>query len=240
MSHTLNVHHGPDPVAVINVPGHGITLALGTTVPADASAGYAPGCLFQKLVSGEDTVLYVNDGSATSSDFNTVPSNITASSSELSIMDGVTATAAEINAAADVSARRVAVGDANYQMLVPNSGKPHIVANVSADRTFSFPAEADGLEYEFIPDLNAADGHDWIFDTGSDTNFFTGGVVHIDTDADAAGDEVVLVLPDGNSNSKFQVNLPAPGTWLKFICNGTTWTVCGQVVSTTAPTFADQ
>ena len=96
------------------------------------------------------------------------------------------------------------------------------------------------MEYEFVPDLNAADGHDWIFDTGSNTNYFTGGVVHLDTDSDAGGDEVVVVVPDGNSNSKLQINLPAPGTSIKFICNGTTWTVSGIVVSATAPTFADQ
>lgn len=152
----------------------------------------------------------------------------------------VTATAAEINAAADVSARRIAVGDADYTILAENSGRPHIVANVSADRTFSLPAEADGLEFEFIADVVAADGHDWIFDTGSNTNYFTGGVVHLDTDAGSAGDEIVPVGPDGDSNSKLQINLPAPGTHVKFVCNGTTWTVTGMVVAATAPTFADQ
>lgn len=152
----------------------------------------------------------------------------------------VTATAAEINAAADVSGRIVDVGDADYSILVANSGKPHIVANVSADRTFTFPAEAAGLDFEFIADVGAADGHDWIFTTGSNTNYFTGAVVHLDTDSDAAGDEIVVVAPDGNSNSKLQVNLPQGGTRVRFVCDGTTWTVSGFVVSATAPAFADQ
>ena len=152
----------------------------------------------------------------------------------------VGATAAEINAAADVSVRRIAVADANYAILVANSGKPHMVANVTADRTFTFPAEADGLDYTFLPDLNAADDFDWIFNTESDTNYFTGGVVFMDSDAADTGDEISLVVPDGNSNSKFQINLPQPGTVLRFICNGTTWNVSGQVMSTTAPAFADQ
>lgn len=130
--------------------------------------------------------------------------------------------------------------DANYTILAENSRKPHVIANVSADRTFSFPAEADGLDFTFVPDLNAADGHDWIFDTGSNTNYFTGGVVHLDTDSQDTGDEIVLVVPNGSSNSKFQVNLPQPGTTVRFICNGTTWNVSGQVVSATAPAFADQ
>lgn len=152
----------------------------------------------------------------------------------------VGATAAEINAAADVSARRVAVADANYQMLVANSGKPHLVANVSADRTFTFPTESDGLEYEFIAQVAAADGHDWIFDTGSDTNFFLGGVLFVDTDAGPAAAEVSVVGSDLNSNSKLQINLPNAGTRVKFVCDGTNWTVTGIVVSATAPAFADQ
>jgi hypothetical protein len=115
-----------------------------------------------------------------------------------------------------------------------------MVANVSADRTYTFPAEADGLEFLFLPDLNAADDFDWIFNTESDTNFFTGGVMFLDTDAGAGADELSLVVPDGNSNSKFQINLPQPGTQLRFICNGTTWNVSGIVCSTTAPAFTDQ
>lgn len=156
------------------------------------------------------------------------------------LADDLTATVAEVNAAADVSGRLVSITDADTAILAANSGKPHIIANVSADRTFTFPAEASGLDFEFIADVFAADGHDWIFDTGSNTNFFTGGVIHIDQDANGTGVEAIAILPDGNSNSKLQVNLPNAGTRVRFICNGTTWTVTGTVVSATAPTFADQ
>lgn len=136
--------------------------------------------------------------------------------------------------------RRVAVGDADYTVLAKNSGRPHLVANVSADRTITLPTPEDGLDFEFIAQVAAADGHGWIFTTGSDTNYFLGGVVHLDTDADAAGDEVVVVGPDLNSNSKLQINLPNAGTRIRFVCDGTLWTVSGFAVSTTAPTFADQ
>lgn len=154
--------------------------------------------------------------------------------------DTLTATVAEINAAADVSGRRVAVTDADTAISAANSGKPHLVANVSADRTFTLPTPTDGLEFEFIAQVGAADGHDWIFTTGSDTNYFLGGVVHLDTDASTGAAEVVLVAPDLNSNSKLQINLPAGGTNIKFVCDGTLWTVAGFAVSTTAPAFADQ
>ena len=136
--------------------------------------------------------------------------------------------------------QRVAVGDANYTVLPENSGKLHMVANVSADRTITLPSPVDGLVFEFIATVSAADGHDWIFTTGSDTNYFTGSIVHLDTDADSAADEVVVVAPDGNSNSKLQINLPQGATKVRFVCDGTLWNVDGFAVSVTAPTFADQ
>lgn len=136
--------------------------------------------------------------------------------------------------------QRVAVGDANYTVKAEDSGKLHMVANVSADRTITLPSPVDGLVFEFIATVVAADGHDWIFDTGSDTNYFTGSIVHVDTDSDAAGDEIVVVAPDGNSNSKLQINVPQGGTKVRFISDGTTWNVDGFAVSATAPAFADQ
>lgn len=150
------------------------------------------------------------------------------------------ATAAELNAAADVSARVVSVTDADTAISASNSGRPHLVANVSADRTFTLPTAATGLDFEFIATVGAADGHDWIITTGSDTNFYLGAITHLDSDASTGAAEVVSVAPDGNSNSKLQVNLPAGGTRVRVICDGTNWVVSGQAVSTTAPAFADQ
>lgn len=134
----------------------------------------------------------------------------------------------------------VAVTDADTAISANNSGATHIVANVSADRTFTLPTAAAGLTFEFIADISTADGHDWIISTGSDTNYFTGGITHLDADSGTGADEIVPVFPDGNSNSKLQINLPQGGTWIKLICNGTTWTVTGVAISATAPTFADQ
>jgi hypothetical protein len=136
--------------------------------------------------------------------------------------------------------RVIAVPDAATSIAAANSGKPHLVANVSADRTFTLPTAAAGLDFEFIATVGAADGHDWIISTGSDTNYFVGAIVHLDTDANAAGDEIVVVSPDGNSNSKLQINLPEGGTLVRVVCDGTLWCVTGRAVSTTAPTFADQ
>jgi len=45
----------------------GIVQCYGTTVPTDASSGYAPGCEFVDITNG---ARYINEGSATSCDFN--------------------------------------------------------------------------------------------------------------------------------------------------------------------------
>lgn len=46
--------------------------AYGTTVPTDGDSGYATGCLYAKTDGGNATSLYVNEGSATSCDFNAI------------------------------------------------------------------------------------------------------------------------------------------------------------------------
>ena len=166
---------------------------------------------------------------------------VTATGSELNILSGVTATAAEINAAADVSGRIVNVTDAaSYTVLAANSGKPHIMPDFTASCTLALPTAAAGLEYPFYYKGIAADAQNWVINTGSDTNFFLGGLVHLDTDAGAAGDEVVPIAGDGNSNSKLTVVTPNVGTRVKVICDGTNWILSGFVVSATVPSFADQ
>ena len=52
------------------VEPEGLLLASGDDVPADGTAGYQTGCLFQHTDGGVGTSLYVNEGSVTSCDFN--------------------------------------------------------------------------------------------------------------------------------------------------------------------------
>jgi hypothetical protein len=135
----------------------------------------------------------------------------------------------------------VAVADAaTYTVLAANSGHIHAIPNLTADCTISLPTAAVGLNYTFIYTGVAADAQDWIIDAGSDTNYFIGGVVHMDTDAGSAGDEIVPVAGDGDSNSKMTVLVPDVGTRVNMICDGTNWIVSGMVVGATAPTYADQ
>jgi hypothetical protein len=117
-----------------------------------------------------------------------------------------------------------------------NSGVVNIVADVTADRTYTLPTPVAGSSFTFIYGGGAADGHDAIFTTGSDLLYFVGGVVFLDED----GDAISMVFSDGNSNSKLQVNLPQAMQITFLGTSATTYQVYGYVCSTTAPTFADQ
>lgn len=61
----------------IHIDGYGYILAWGTTVPADASTGYAKGCLFLDLDGADiDHIWAINIGDKSSSDFDLL--NLTA------------------------------------------------------------------------------------------------------------------------------------------------------------------
>ena len=67
MSKRVTPHDGTG--VIVAVPGIGILQAYGITVPGDASAGYATGCIFHHTDGGDNTAAYVNIGNATSADF---------------------------------------------------------------------------------------------------------------------------------------------------------------------------
>ena len=130
---------------------------------------------------------------------------------------------------------------ATYTVSTRNSGNVHLMPDLTADCAITLPSPKAGLTFEFIYKGVAADAQDWNFDTGSDTNYFLGGVVHLDDDAGSGGDEVVHIASDGNSNSKFNVLVPDVGTRVRFIAvDDTNYLIEGIVVGATAPTFADQ
>lgn len=154
---------------------------------------------------------------------------------------GITATAAEINAAADSASRFVNVTDAaTYSVLAADSGKIHIMPNFTASCTLTLPTAAAGLEYIFIGKAVAADAQDWIIKSPSATNYFIGGVSFADTDAGAGADEIHAgVWSNGSSNDFLTVVTPGAGTRIHVICDGTNWIVNGQVFSATVPAFSD-
>jgi hypothetical protein len=116
-----------------------------------------------------------------------------------------------------------------------HSGRVIAVPAVAANRTITLPSPTAGSTFKFIYGGAAEETENLIIDTGSDTNFFIGGVQHLDTNADN-----VSVYSDGDSNSVLtlidfgimEINIVAK--------DSTNWYVWGNVVSATAPTFGDQ
>lgn len=91
-------------------------IAEGTTVPANATAGYAPGCLFFKRLGTSHATVYTNDGTALSCTF--VP--LGTGGLDLS---GLLATAAELNRNNQTSARGVALAIATAITLAAHEGR---------------------------------------------------------------------------------------------------------------------
>jgi hypothetical protein len=132
----------------------------------------------------------------------------------------------------------VSISDATtYTVLSENSGLMHYFPDFTSTCTATLPAPKAGLWFQFAYSGVAADAQNFVISTGSDTNYFVGGLTFIDHDTDV----VAPVFPDGNSNSKLTLVTPAAGTVLRIeSANGTTWIVSGFAASATVPTFADQ
>lgn len=161
----------------------------------------------------------------------------TGTGSDGDIMIKVTA-AGVTNTRCVVGQQAVVVTDAaTYTALASNSGKRHIIPDLTADCVITLPTAVAGLEFEWWYGGVAADAHDWQFDTTSDTNFYLGGLMQINDD-----DSNVRQAPNGSSNSIVNVLTPDVGTVVKMYCDGTNWYLSGSVCSATADavTWADQ
>jgi hypothetical protein len=127
-----------------------------------------------------------------------------------------------------------------YTVDPDNAGLVHYLPDLTASITITLPTPQTGLWFEFAYTGAAADAQNWIISTGSATNYYKGGVIHLDSDAGAASDELVPVRSNGSSNAKFTVVTPDVGTRVRIECaDGTHWNVLGYVVSTSAPTMGD-
>jgi hypothetical protein len=70
MSKPLNSHSALE--TLLEVPGEGIYFAKGTTKPSDGAAGYAKGCIFIDTDASAGNILFCNEGTVTSADFDAV------------------------------------------------------------------------------------------------------------------------------------------------------------------------
>ena len=133
-------------------------------------------------------------------------------------------------------------GTATVSLTAAQSGQTIIVgplaAGLAADAVFTLPTAADGLWYRFTYVGGAADAQDIRLDTGSDTNFYIGGVQQ----HDIGGDDGVAYHPNLSSNSIVNLLTPDAGTWVEVQCDGTNWFINGWLNSATdtGVTWADQ
>ena len=166
--------------------------------------------------------------------------DVTATAAEINAgVDGLTATSNEINNKVDGSTNYLATTTATASEVImsTNSGRIHFLGNTQASATQAMllPAEAAGLNYQFVYVGAAETTANFTIGTEAAANFFVGGVEFQDLD----GDAVSSVYSDGNSNSLITLVTPGAGTVVNVHCNGTSWYVWGKVVSNTTPTIAD-
>lgn len=132
----------------------------------------------------------------------------------------------------------ISIADAaTYTVLSENSGLMHYFPDFTATCTATLPSPKAGLWFEFAYSGVAADAQNFVVSSGSNTNYFDGGLQFIDNDTDV----VAPIAGNGSSNSKLTVVTPNVGTHFRVESrNGTTWTLSGFVGSATIPTFGDQ
>jgi len=130
----------------------------------------------------------------------------------------------------------VTLGDEDTTLTATaNGGRINVVPAITSNRTLTLPSPTAGVWLKIIYGGAAEEAENLIIDTGSDTNYYIGGLVHIQSDADSAS-----VYSDGNSNSKltltdfgiFEINLLAK--------DSTNWIIWGYQEGADAPAFADQ
>ena len=130
----------------------------------------------------------------------------------------------------------VALGDEDKTLdAATHSGRVLAVPAIGANRTITLPAPVAGQTYKFIYAGAAEETENLIIVTPGNSNFFLGGIVHLDSNADNA-----YVYSDGNSNSKltltdfgvFEINIVAK--------DSTNYYIWGYQEGADAPAFADQ
>lgn len=133
----------------------GLLHAHGKTVPTDGTAGYLPGCIFQHIDGTAGSVLYVNEGTASSCDFNVIESPETFLASDLADVGALAYTAGKILVADGDSYEEVAVS--NHATLASNGA----LTLATAAKTFTVPLtdlRQEDAGKDFLPDTPDGDG----------------------------------------------------------------------------------
>ena len=225
---------------VLKDPTLGIFLDWGPTVPSDNTPGYGVGAIWFDTDAADGAQWLRNDGTVDACDFNTITGGVnlaglTATITEINTaLTGNTATAAEINGAADLSARTTVVAAAGGAVTLPANGGVILIPLVTSNVTATLPATPTaGLTFKFVFVGSAADAEDWVITAAA---FFAGGVVWMEEDS--AGVEVASIYANGTTHNTLTVNNPAAGTYVECIGNGTNWCLNAMIVAADTPAFS--
>lgn len=131
----------------------------------------------------------------------------------------VTATAAEINALADVDATVETVITTNV-ISAAETGKTFFL-HLAAGFLSTLPAPAAGLRYKFI--VKTAPTTAYTIATTSSANIIIGGINELEVDTSDDGPYSAV----GDLIS-FVANVAAVGDWCEVISDGTSWYLTGQ------------
>ena len=146
------------------------------------------------------------------------------------------ATSGTITEVTTLGGAPVSLSDGNVTLTnATHSGRVLLVPDGTQDNTYTLPAPIAGSMFRFVYAGGAADGTDALIITPGNTNFYIGGITHLDTNADN-----VTVFSNGSSNSSIQFNVPAGFDVTIMGLNTTNYQIFGNATSTTAPAFADQ
>lgn len=151
---------------------------------------------------------------------------VTSTPAELNILDGVTATAAEINMAADSSANLEVVTTTNV-ITAAESGKIFILNSATAFVS-TLPAVAAGLRFTFIAGATqVTGGNHTIVPNAANDNTIYGEYLVAGATVPASAEGSINIIAD----------TVLPGDRIDLVCDGTNWYVSGAAAATGAVTF---
>jgi hypothetical protein len=155
---------------------------------------------------------------------------VTPSAAELNALAGATATAPEINMAADNSANIETVVTTNV-ISAGESGKTFFL-DLAGGFASTLPVPAAGLRFTFIVKTAPTSGNYTIVTNGTTQKVLKGLVC---VAADAVGD-----VSAGGTTASFVGNQALPGDRVDMICDGTIWYMKGFVQVTAGLTITGE
>lgn len=214
--HTIQAADG----VIVRDPNNGIMYAKGTTVPSDGGTGYSAGCIFVDTNASAGSQVYINEGSATSCDFNALISGATSQTvsaartftSTASFSDAVTFSG-QVDHAGTVIGAECISPTAALTLTSAHYGKTILATSKCRKCTLPLAAAGlDGVTFTFVNAYaaSAAATELWIDPVSGDkVNLGTTGIgLRLQATADAVGDALTLVCDGSNWYSTAKI-----GTW---------------------------